>query len=246
MIEDLTARVADGATLAPLLALAIGALLSLSPVALPSVPAVVSVLAPGRFDAGGERQHLPLTRAIPVIVAFVIGMDGVIGLLGYAFVELTVAVTRAAIVLHVVAATLLGVLGLRLLLRRATLCDRARSIPPRPLPALAYGVVFAVTGCPACGPIAIGIGAAAALVAGPLYALVILAAFVAGRAAVLVATAVLGARLLPTGTSRVPWRRLDVVVGVLFVAAAAYYVFRILNGDVTTKLPGEPGSGLLP
>lgn len=42
-----------------------------------------------------------------------------------------------------------------------------------------------------------------------------------------------------------PWRRLDLVVGVLFVAAA-YYVFRIVSGDVTTNLPGEPGSGLLP
>lgn len=246
MIESLTAQLADGATLAPLLAFAIGALLSLSPIALPSVPAVVSVLAPGRFDAEGERQTLPLTKAIPVIVAFVVGMDGVIGLLGYVFVEVTTFFARAAIVLHVLAATLLGGLGLRLLLRRTTLCDRARSIPPRPLPALAYGVVFAVTGCPACGPIAIGIGAAAAIVAGPLYALVILGAFVVGRAAVLVATAVIGARLLPTGTAAVPWRRLDLVVGVLFLAAAAYYVFRIVSGDVTTKLPGEPGSGLLP
>lgn len=40
--------------------------------------------------------------------------------------------------------------------------------------------------------------------------------------------------------------RLDLVVGALFVLAAAYYLYRVLNGDVSTKLPGEPGSGLLP
>ncbi|MGH8998064.1 MAG: hypothetical protein ACRDY7_01580, partial [Acidimicrobiia bacterium] len=127
-----------------------------------------------------------------------------------------------------------------------SLCHRARALPPRPREALAFGTVFAVTGCPACGPIAIGVGAASALVGGPLYALLVLAAFVIGRAAVLLATAAAGARLLPTGTSVVPWRRLDLVVGALFVAAAIYYLYRVLHGDVSTQIPGEPGSGLLP
>jgi uncharacterized BrkB/YihY/UPF0761 family membrane protein len=83
-------------------------------------------------------------------------------------------------------------------------------------------------------------------VGGPFYALLVLAAFVIGRAAVLLATAAVGARLLPTGTSMVPWRRLDLVVGALFLAAALYYLYRVLHGDVSTRLPGEPGSGLLP
>jgi hypothetical protein len=104
-------------------------------------------------------------------------------------------------------------------------------------------MVFAVTGCPGCGPIAIGVGAAAALVGGPLYALAVISAFVAGRAAVLLATATVGARLLPTGDD-VRWARLDLVVGVLFVAAAVYYLYRVLSGDVITALPGEPGGGL--
>lgn len=43
-----------------------------------------------------------------------------------------------------------------------------------------------------------------------------------------------------------PWRRLDVVVGWLFLAASAYYAYRLLSGGVSTRLPGEPGSGLLP
>lgn len=55
-----------------------------------------------------------------------------------------------------------------------------------------------------------------------------------------------GARLLPAGTDRIPWRRLDLAVGSLFVLAAAYHLYRVGNGDVSTKLPGEPGSGLLP
>lgn len=97
------------------------------------------------------------------------------------------------------AAALLGVLGLRLLLRRASLCHRAGTLPPTPAKALLFGTFFAVGGCPACGPIVISLGAASALVAGPAYALVVLGAFVAGRAVTLLATAGLGARLLPGG-----------------------------------------------
>lgn len=246
MIDQLIAKVAEGTVLAPLLGFAVGALLSLSPVALPSVPVVISTLAPGRFTPGGERERLPLLQVAPSVLAFVIGMDGVLGLLGYAFVQVTVAFTRASMVLHLVAAVVLGALGLRLLLRRASLCGRAQALPPRPREALAFGTLFAVTGCPACGPIAIGLGAAAALVAGPLYALVVLGAFVLGRTVVLLATAAAGARLLPKGTSLVPWRRLDLVVGALFMAASVYYFYRVFHGDVSTSLPGEPGSGLLP
>ncbi|MGH2659869.1 MAG: cytochrome c biogenesis protein CcdA [Actinomycetota bacterium] len=246
MIDTLIARLAEGTVLAPVLAFAVGVLLGLSPVSLPSVPVVISALAPGTLSVGGARERLPLLRVAPSVLAFVVGMDGVLGLLGYLFVEVTVAFTRAAVVLHVVAAALLGTLGLRLVLRRTSLCHRARALPPTPGRALVFGTLFAVTGCPACGPIAIGLGAAAALVAGPVYALVVLAAFVLGRAVVLLATAGVGARLLPAGTEAVPWRRLDLAVGLLFLVAAGYYVFRLFHGDVTTALPGEPGSGLLP
>ncbi|MDQ3384493.1 MAG: hypothetical protein M3503_00535 [Actinomycetota bacterium] len=71
-----------------------------------------------------------------------------------------------------------------------------------------------------------------------------IAAFVLGRAIVLLGTAALGARLLPTGTDVVPWRRLDVVVGALSLVAASYYVWRVVSGAVVTQLPGEPGGGL--
>ena len=179
-------------------------------------------------------------------MAFVIGMDGVLALAGYLFVQVTVLLAQGAIVLNLVAAVLLAALGLRLLLRRASLCDQARRLPPRPSEALSAGLLFAVSGCPGCAPIAIGVGTAAALVGGPVLALLTIAAFVAGRAAVLLASAALGARLLPAGTASVPWRRLDVVVGWLFLAASAYYAYRLLSGGVSTRLPGEPGSGLLP
>ncbi len=79
-----------------------------------------------------------------------------------------------------------------------------------------------------------------------MLALVTVAAFVAGRTAVLIATAALGSRLLPAGAGALPWRRLDTVVGGLFLLAAAYYAWRLLSGGVSTLLPGEPGSGVLP
>lgn len=243
MLDALIARMAEGTALGPLLGFLAGALLGVSPVALPSVPAVMSVVSPGRVLADGQRVRLPWYRVVPVVVAFVIGMDGVLGVAGYLFVEVTVALTRAAVVLNLFAAILLGALGLRLLFRRSSLCRRARAIPLRPHEALGFGMVFAVTGCPGCGPIAIGVGAAAALVGGPVYALAVIGAFVLGRAAVLLATAAVGARLIPTGDD-IRWARLDLAVGVLFVAAAGFYLYRLLNGDVTTALPGEPGGGL--
>jgi cytochrome c biogenesis protein CcdA len=245
VIADLLAQIGAGSPLAPALGLLAGVLLGLSPVALPAVPVVMSALSPGQADDVGQRSTT-LRRAAPSVIAFVIGMDGVLALAGYLFVQVTVLLARGAIVLNLVAAVLLAALGLRLLLRRASLCDQARRLPPRPSEALGAGLLFAVSGCPGCAPIAIGVGTSAALVGGPFLALLTIAAFVAGRAAVLLASAALGARLLPAGTASVPWRRLDVVVGWLFLAASAYYAYRLLSGGVSTRLPGEPGSGLLP
>jgi predicted permease len=75
--------------------------------------------------------------------------------------------------------------------------------------------------------------------------LLTLVAFVLGHAAVLVAAAAFGRRLaLPA--SAAAWLRLDRVVGALLLVAGAYYLWRVLSGEVSTLLPGEPGSGLLP
>jgi cytochrome c biogenesis protein CcdA len=246
VITPLIAQVAEGPLLGPLLALVIGVLLGLSPVAFPMVPAVVGTLAPGQFSAQGERQPVPLRTAFPTILAFTAGMNGVLGLAGYAFVAVTVFTARAAVVSSLAAAAIMGVLGLRLLTRRTTLCRRAAAVPPHPWQALLFGVFFSVGGCPGCGPISIGVGVAAASVGGPLYGLAVIAAFVLGHALVLTAFAVLGARLLPSGTTNVPWLRLDIVVGLMLLAAAIFYVYRVASGQVTTLLPGEPGSGLLP
>lgn len=244
MVEDLIARIPEAAVLAPLLGLVAGALLSLSPVSLPSVPVVVSALAPGRISASGERERRPLLPALPSVLAFVMGMDGILGIVGVAIIQVAEFLTRAAVVLHLLSAALLAIVGLRLLLRCTSLCNRARALPPNPSEAFIFGIVFAVTGCPACGPIAIGVGAAAALVGGPALAFGVVGAFVLGRAVVLLLTAAVGARLLPSGTSDVPWRRLDVLVGALFLLAAAYYLYRVASGAVVTQLPGEPGGPL--
>jgi cytochrome c biogenesis protein CcdA len=244
VVENLIARIPDAAVLAPLLGLLAGALLSLSPVSLPSIPVVVSALAPGMLSETGERHRRPLLPAFPAVLAFVAGMDGVLGILGLTIIQVAELLTRAAIVLHLLSAGLLAILGLRLLLRRTSLCGRTGALPPTPSEAFLFGVVFAVTGCPACGPIAIGVGAAAALVGGPALAFGVVGAFVLGRAVVLLLTAAVGARLLPVGTDAVPWRRLDVIVGALFLLAAAYYLYRVASGAVITQLPGEPGGPL--
>jgi len=172
-------------------------------------------------------------------------MDGVVAVAGFLFVEVTVALTRASVVMHLVAAAVLSLVGLRLLTRRASLCNQVRPLPPHPAKAFAFGVAFSVGGCPACGPIAIGVGSAAALSGSPATALLVIWAFLLGRTFVLLAAATLAGRLLPTGGS-VPWRRFDVVIGLLFLAAAAYYLYRVATGQAATALPGEPGTGLLP
>lgn len=244
MIESLLVRIPEAAVLAPILGLLAGALLSLSPASLPSVPVVVSALSPGMLSEDGERHRSPLLPAFPAVLAFVAGMDGVLGIVGLTIVEVGEFLTRAAIVLHLLSASLMAVLGLRLVLRRASLCQRVRALPPAPTDAFVFGIVFGVTGCPACGPIAIGVGAAAALVGGPALAFGVVGAFVLGRASVLLLTAAIGARLLPSRTAAVPWRRLDVTVGVLFLLASAYYLYRVGSGAVITRLPGEPGGPL--
>ena len=244
-IAQLTQKMADSGPTAVLFGFLVGLVVGVSPVSLPSVPVVVSALSPGDIDASGARVRRSMADALPSVMAFVLGMDGVLAIAGYLFVEVTVGFARASIALHLIAAAVLGVVGLRLLTRRVSLCNQTRPLPPNPAKAFVFGVAFAIGGCPACGPIAIGVGAAAALAGGPLFALLALYAFVLGRTFVLLATASVGSRLLPTGGS-VPWRRLDVVVAVLFLAAAGYYLYRVLACDVYTTLPGEPGNPFLP
>lgn len=246
MIESLLADLADGRVVAPLGGLLVGVLLSLSPLSLPGVAAAVATVSPGRVNAQGLRERLPLRQIVPVVVAFVVGMDGVLAVLGYVFVQVTVAFTRASVALHLVAAGLLAIVGLRLLVGRHSLCSRAQAIPPRPADAFLFGLLFSVTGCPGCAPIVIALATTATLLAGPVPALLALVAFVAGRSLVLVAAGRLGSRLLPVGDVGPTWRRLDVLAGLLFTVAASYYVFRVAAGDVTTLVPGEPGSGVLP
>lgn len=245
MLESLIGNLAEGSLLGPLLGFAVGALLGLSPVALPTIPAVLATVSRGYVYDSGYRLRTPVAEAFPSILAFTAGMNGVLGLAGYVFVTVTVALARAAVVLHVVAAAAMLVVGLRLLLRRTSVCGPAGAIPPEPGRAFVYGIAFSIGGCPGCGPVALAVGSAAAAIAGPLYGLAVIATFVLGHAAVLTVVAAVGSRLLPEGRA-VSWLRLDLLVGVLLVAGAAYYAFRVVNGDVTTLLPGEPGSPVLP
>lgn len=245
MISRLTEQVANSGAAAPLFGFLVGLVLSFSPLALPSVPVVLATVSPGRLTADGVRERLPALSVMGSVFAFVVGMDGVVGLAGYAFVEVAPGLVRASVVLHLVAATVLAALGLRLLSRRTSLCHRATGLPANPIKAFAAGLAFSVGGCPACGTVAVGVGAAAAMAGGPLTALLALYAFVLARTVALLGIAAVGGRVLPTGRD-VPWGRLDRIVGALFLIAAGYYVVRVLSGAVTTVVPGEPGSGVLP
>lgn len=229
----------------PLLGLLIGALLGLSPLALPSVSAVMDTAGSQAVPAGPGQRPGSLVAVIPAILAFTAGLNGVVGLAGYAFVSVAVLLARAAVVMYLVAAAGMLLLGGFLLTRRVSACLRLRSLPLSLGAAFLFGVGFSVGGCPGCGPVALGVGSAAAALGGPLLGLLTLAAFVFGHAAVLVGAAALGRRLaLPA--SAAAWLRLDRVVGVLLVVAGGYYLWRVTSGGVSTLLPGEPGSGVLP
>lgn len=243
MLDSLLDQIPDAALLAPVLAMLAGALLTVSPIALPSIPVVVSAVAPGTVTDQGRRAE-PLLKSAPSVLAFVAGMDGMLGVFGAVIIELSDFLTRAGVVLHLTSAALLGILGLRLLLRRTSLCHRAGTLPPGPAEAFTFGVFFGVAGCPACAPIAIGVGAAAGIVAGPGIAMAVIVAFVLGRTAALLAIAAVGARLLPDTSDQPRWRRIDLVIGWIFLAIAAYYLYRVVSGAVVTALPGEPGGGL--
>lgn len=244
-MTDVLVGLLDAAAPGPLLGLLVGVLLGLSPLALPSIPAVMAAVGASSATPDRGAGVVPFGRTVPSIVAFTAGLNGVMGLLGYAFVSVTVLLARSAVVVHVVAAvTMVGVAGY-LLTRRRGACARLRTIPFTPGAAFVYGVGFSVGGCPGCGPVALGVGSAAAALSGPAVGLLTVAAFIAGHAAVLIGAAWIGRRVTRPLTSTA-WLRLGRLVGVLLLIAGSYYAFRVLSGEVTTMLPGEPGSGLLP
>lgn len=243
-VELLTGRIEDAGVVAPLLGLLAGAALTLSPISWPSIPAVVALVGPARAAAREQRPAaVSGPRGFAVVLGFVIGMDGVVATLSAGLVGILVVLTRAAVVLNVVAVLLLTYAAVRLLRADGpALCRRLEALPPDPLRAVSAGVLFSVSGCPGCAPIAAAVGAAAAA-AGPLASLVVIAAFVVGRAATLYAAAAAGGRwLVPDDPRRA--RRVDMAVAVVLLLSAGYYAWRLFDGQVVTTLPGE--GGLLP
>ena len=166
-MESLTAEIGQAGLLAPLLGPVAGAALTVTPVSWPSLPAVVALVGPARAAA---REHRPAAvkgpRGFAVVLGFVIGMDGVVATLSAGFVGILVVLTRAAVVLNVVAVVLLTCAAVRLLRASGpTLCRRLEALPPDPLRAVSAGVLFSVSGCPGCAPVA-AVGAAAAAAGG--------------------------------------------------------------------------------
>ena len=244
LVDLLTLRVEQAGLLAPLLGALAGIALTLTPIAWPSLPAVVALVAPARAAAReGRPAAVSGPRGFAVVLGFVIGMDGVVATLSAAFVSVLVVLTRAAAVLNVVAVVLLTYVAVRLL--RASgpvLCRRLDALPPDPLRAVSAGVAFSVSGCPGCAPVAAAVGAAAAA-AGAWVSLLVVIAFVVGRAATLYAAAAAGGRWLVPDDPRAA-RRVDVALAVVLLVSAGYYAWRLVDGQVVTTLPGEPG--LLP
>lgn len=248
-IEWLLDAVSFETATAPLIAVLAGVVLTLSPISWPSIPAVMTVVTPamrsGTTDAlvpefGEQPPALGRGRAALVVLGFVIGMDGVIASLGAVAVSFTYLLTRASIALSLVAALLLTFAGARLLTRRASLCQRTLALPPDPLRAVSAGTAFAFLGCPGCAPIAVGVGGAAGASGSPLIATLSVMGFVVGRWLMLLVVALAGGRVLGD-VGAAAWRRLDLLVGVLFLVGAAYYVLRVVLGGVQTAVPGTGG-----
>lgn len=248
-IEWLLESVSFETSVAPAVAFVAGLVLTLSPISWPSIPAVMTVLTPaaraGTADGlapewGEDRVPMSRVRGALVVLGFVIGMDGVIATVGALAVSVTYLLVRGAIALSLLAAVLLAVAGLRLVTRRASLCSRTLALPPDPLRAVSAGTVFAVVGCPGCAPVAIGVGGAAAASGSVLISVLAIGGFVLGRWLALYSFAAAGGRVLgPLGDAK--WRRLDLVVGWLFLVGALYYLLRVLLGAVETVVPGTGG-----
>lgn len=243
-VEFLTAQIEQAGLLAPLLGLLAGAALTVTPVSWPSLPAVVALVGPARAAA---RAHRPAAvsgpRGFAVVLGFVVGMDGVVATLSAGFVGVLILLTRAAVVLNIVAVVLLSYAAVRLLRSNGpAVCRRLEALPPDPLRAVGAGVLFSVSGCPGCAPVAAAVGTAAAA-AGPLASLLVVGAFVVGRAATLYAGAAAGGRwLIPDDPRKA--RRVDLVLAAILTISAAYYLWRLIDGQIVTTLPGE--GGLLP
>ena len=218
-VELLTARIEQAGLLGPMVGVLVGVALTLTPLAWPSLPAVVALVGPARAAAREDRPGaVSGPRGFAVVVGFVIGMDGVIATLSAAFVGVLVALTRTAVVLTVVAIVVLTYAGVRLLLANGpALCRRLDALPPDPLRAVSAGVAFSVSGCPGCAPIAAAVGTAAAA-AGPLVSMLVIAGFVVGRAGTLYAAAAAGGSwLVPSDPRRA--RRVDVAVAVVLLVS---------------------------
>lgn len=238
-VEFLTIRIENAGLLAPAIGALVGAALTLTPISWPSLPAVVALVGPARAAAREDRPAaISGPRGFAVVLGFVIGMDGVIATLSAVSASVLLLLTRAAIALTILAIVVLTYAAVRLLMSRGpAVCRRLDALPPDPLRAVSAGVAFSVSGCPGCAPIAAAVGTAAAA-AGPLVALLVIAAFVVGRAATLYAAAATGGRwLVPSDPHRA--RRVDIALAVILLLSAAYYAYRLLDGQVFTTLPGE-------
>jgi cytochrome c biogenesis protein CcdA len=167
-------------------------------------------------------------------------MDGVLVVMTTASVTVLVIVTRAAVLLSVLSVVSLLIAAVVLLRRRGqVLCRRMDALPPDPLRAVSAGFLFSLTGCPGCAPFVIAVGVAAASTSA-LLSPVVMVSFLAGRAASLYAVAAVGGAWLAQQDPRLA-RRVDTLVAVVLILAAAYTTYRLAIGDITTYLPGDEG-----
>lgn len=236
-----------GLGLAALAGLALG----LSPATYPLVPVVVGY-------AGGD-QGITRRRAALLSLAFVLGITTVYVVLGALWgsfgMLLLNLLSRSLWLWYGIGAAALLVMGLRML---GVLRFRVPLLSP-PVPVIAttgrgndcancapttttgrrgvlgaylLGVPFGLAGCPSCAPVLLALLTAVAASGNPLMGALAMLALGLGQGSVLVAAGAYGGSL--TGLKRFARHRarIELLLGLLLIVAAAYFAWRAFGGGM--------------
>lgn len=210
-------------------ALALGVLLGLNPLALPMLGTSVALGTTGELGAKGG--------GLKLAGAFAAGLATVYTLLGLgagAVDEITEGFLRPwAGVAYLVLAVVMGGFAVWLWARPDRFCLACAAPPRRSRTAKAAflaGLTGGFVNCPACAGIITGIAGSAATIGNPLYSGAVMAALGLGHGAVLVGATWLIAhgRILSDRTARIGRR----VAAVVLAAGAVYFVVAAMGSGI--------------
>jgi cytochrome c-type biogenesis protein len=211
-----------------------GVALGLSPATYPLVPVVVGY-------AGGEKS-VTRRRAATLSLAFVLGITTVyvvLGALWGSFGLLLLRLLSSSLWLwYGIGAAVLLLMGLRLLgLLRFKVPLLA---PPDPetgrrrgvLGAYLLGLPFGLAGCPSCAPVLLAVLTAVAASGNPLMGALAMLALGLGQGSVLVAAGAYGGALTSLKRFARHRTRIEFLLGILLLGAAAYFAWRAFGGGM--------------